>query len=105
MKPIKALVIVMGLLILTGLGLLVYGVAGQVSEISGPGTAPGAQGGFEETVVPLPAGCSVVEIRVDGDRLVVRMDGPPDYEPCQKIIIIDLQSGEVVGRIKIVPQP
>ncbi len=111
MKPLKALVFVMGLLILAGLGLLVYGVVGQISEISGPGpgtapgAAPGAQDGFEETVVALPAGCSVVETRVDGDRLVVRTDGPPDYGPCQKIIIIDLQSGEVVGRVSIVPQP
>ncbi len=101
MKSIKALVIIMGLLILAGLGLLVYGVVGQVTEIATPGEA----GGFDETVITLPAGCSVIETRVDGDRLVVRTDGPLGYEPCQKIIIIDLQSGEVVGRVKIAPQP
>jgi hypothetical protein len=101
MKSIKALVIIMGLLILAGLGLLVYGVVGQVSKIAGPG----APSGFDETVVTLPVGCSVVETRVDGDRLVVRTDGPLGYEPCQKIIIIDLQSGEVVGRVSIVTQP
>ncbi len=96
MHSIKALVIFMGLLILAGLGLLVYGVVSQVSETAGPG----APGGFDESVVPLPIGCSVVETRVDGDRLVVRTDGPLGYEQCQKIIIIDLQSGEVLGRIQ-----
>ena len=101
MQSIKALVIFMGLLILAGLGLLVYGAVGQVSEIAGPSTADG----FDETVITLPVGCSVVETRVDGDRLIVRTDGPLGYKPCRKIIIIDLQSGEVVGRVSIVPQP
>ena len=101
MQSIKVLVIFMGLLIVAGLGLLVYGMVNQVSRIAGPGTADG----FDETVISLPIGCSVVETRVDGDRLVVRTDGPLDYEACRKIIIIDLQSGEVVGRVKIVPQP
>ncbi len=97
MQSIKALVIFMGLLILAGLGLLVYGVVGQVSEVTG------TEGGFDETVLSLPVGCSVVETRVYGDRLVVRTEGPLGYKPCQKIIIIDLQSGEVVGRVKIAP--
>ena len=101
MKSIKALVIFMGLLILAGLGMLVYGVANQVSEVAGPG----APDGFDKTVISLPVGCSVIETRVDGDRLVVRTDGPLGYEQCQKIIIIDLQSGEVLGRITFVPQP
>ncbi len=44
MQSIKALVVFMGLLILAGLGLLVYGVVGQVSQIAGPGAPPGAPG-------------------------------------------------------------
>ena len=100
MKSIKALVIIMGLLILAGLGLLVYGMVGQISEIAGPGTADG----FDETVISLPIGCSVAETRVDGDRLVVRTTGPLNYKPCRNIIIIDIQSGEIVGRVKIETQ-
>ena len=92
----------MGLLILAGLGLLVYGMVNQVSEVAGPGglVAPDAPGGFDEVEIPLPAGCSVVETRVDDDRLIVRTDGPDSFEPCQKIIIIDLESGEVLGRVQ-----
>ena len=102
MQSIKILVIFMGLLILAGLGLLVYGVVNQVSEVAGPGgpVAPDAPGGFDEVEIPLPAGCSVVETRVDGGRLIVRTDGPDSNAPCQKIIIIDLESGEVLGRVR-----
>ena len=109
MKSIKALVIFMGLLILAGLGLLVYGVVGQVSEVSDAGAPPDAPpeatGGFDETEIPLPAGCSVVETRVDDNRLIVRTDGPLGNKPCQKIIIIDLESGAELGRITFAPQP
>jgi hypothetical protein len=102
MQSIKALVIFMGLLILAGLGLLVYGMVNQVSEVAGP-SGPVARddpGGFDEVEIPLPAGCSVVETRIDGNRLVVRTDGPDGNEPCRKIIIIDLESGEVLGRVQ-----
>ena len=102
MQSIKALVIFMGLLILVGLGLLVYGMVNQVSEVAGPDdpAAPNTPGGFDEVEIPLPTGCSVVETRIDGDRLIVRTDGPDSYEPCQKIIIIDLESGEILGRVR-----
>ncbi len=102
MQSIKGLVIFMGLLILAGLGLLVYGMVNQVSEVAGPGgpVAPGAPGGFDEVEISLPAGCSVVETLVDGDRLIVRTDGPDSNASCRKIIIIDLESGEVLGRVQ-----
>ena len=59
MHSIKVLVLFMGLLILAGLGLLVYGVVGQVSELAGPGapSGPSAPGGFDAASVTLPAGC------------------------------------------------
>ncbi len=104
MQTIKALVIFMGLLILAGLGLLVYGVVGQVSEVSDAGAPPEATGGFDETEIPLPAGCSIVETRVDDNRLIVRTDGPLGNKPCQKVIIIDLESGAELGRITFAPQ-
>jgi hypothetical protein len=97
MRSLKALVIFMGLLIVAGLGLVVYGMVSQVSDM------PEATAGFDEAEVPLPTGCSVVETRVDGDRLVVRTDGPDGFEPCQRIIIIDLESGEVLGRVRFKP--
>ena len=105
MHSIKALVIFMGLLILAGLGLLVYGVAGQVSEIASPPSAPGAADGFDAASVALPAGCVLAEARIDEGRLVLRVEGPPSYPECQLVILLDPASGAELGRITVAPQP
>ena len=109
MQSVKALVIFMGLLILAGLGLLVYGVVGQVSEIAGPGTPPGTPagtpGGFGAASVTLPAGCVLAEARLDEGRLVLRAEGPSGRPDCQQVILLDPASGAELGRITIAPQP
>ncbi len=108
MQSIKALVIFMGLLILAGLGLLVYGVVGQVSEIAGPGAppdVPGAPGGFDAVSVTLPAGCVLAQAELDEGRLVLRAEGPAARPDCQQVILLDPASGAELGRITIAPQP
>ena len=111
MHSIKALVLVMGLLILAGLGLLVYGVVGQVSEDAGPGAAPdepggsGARGGFDAASVMLPAGCVLAEAHLEAGRLVLRAEGPEGRPDCQQVILLDPASGAELGRITIAPQP
>ena len=72
MHSIKVLVLFMGLLILAGLGLLVYGVVGQVSELAGPGapSGPSAPSGFDSASVTLPAGCVLAEAHLEAGRLV-----------------------------------
>ncbi len=101
MHSIKALVLFMGLLILAGLGLLVYGVVGQVSEVAGPG----APGGFDAASVPLPAGCVLAEAHLEAGRLVLRAEGPLGRPDCQQVILLDPASGAELGRITIAPQP
>ncbi len=105
MKSIKAVVIFMGLLILAGLGLLVYGVVGQVSGIATPGDPTGARDGFDAASVALPAGCVLAEARIDEGRLVLRVEGPADRPDCQQVILLDPDSGAELGRVKIAPQP
>jgi hypothetical protein len=126
MQSIKALVVFMGLLILAGLGLLVYGVVNQVSEVAAPGPpdtpgapgadpgAPGApgtpgtrgaRGGFDAASVALPAGCVLAEARLEDGRLVLRAGGPLDRPDCQQVILLDPESGAELGRVKIAPQP
>jgi hypothetical protein len=102
MKSIKALVILMGLLILAGLGLLVYGVVGQVSELS---QTTGGPGGFDAARVALPAGCVLAAADLDGGRLVLRVDGPANQPDCQQVILLDPASGAELGRITVAPQP
>ena len=99
MKSIKALVIVMGLLIVAGLGLLVYGMANQVS------TMTQGDSGFDAASVALPAGCELAEARIDEGRLVLRVAGPPNYPKCQQVILLDPESGAELGRIHITSQP
>ena len=110
MHAIKALVIVMGLLILAGLGLLVYGVVGQVSELAGPAPpdepgAPDVPGGFDAASVTLPVGCVLAEAHLEAGRLVLRAAGPSARPDCQQVILLDPASGAELGRVKIVPQP
>ncbi len=104
MQSIKALVIVMGLLILAGLGLLVYGVVGQVSELAGP-VAPDVPGGFDAASVTLPVGCVLAEAHLEAGRLVLRAAGPSGRPDCQLVILLDPASGAELGRITIAPQP
>ena len=104
MQSIKALVIVMGLLILAGLGLLVYGVIARVSEVAGPG-APSARGGFDAASVALPAGCVLAEAHLEAGRLVLRAEGPEGRPDCQQVILLDPANGAELGRVTIAPQP
>ncbi len=104
MHAIKALVIVMGLLILAGLGLLVYGGVGQVSELAGPDAAD-RSGGFDAASVTLPVGCVLAEAHLEAGRLVLRAAGPSARPDCQQVILLDPASGAELGRVKIVPQP
>jgi hypothetical protein len=99
MKSVKVLVIFMGLLIVAGLGLLVYGMANQVSTMTQSGN------GFDAATVAIPAGCELAEARIDEGRLVLRVEGPLGRPDCQQVILLDPDSGEVLGRINFAPQP
>jgi len=91
MQALKALVIFMGVLIFLGSALLVYGLFSRMSKTQ-------SAIGFDTVALPLPAGCVLAEARADGERLIVRSDGPVE-RGCQKVVVIDLASGRVVGRV------
>ncbi len=101
MKSIKAVVIVMGLLILAGLGLLVYGMVNQISKVA----IPVVSDGFDAASVALPAGCVLAEARIDEGRLVLRAEGPSSNPECQQVILLDPNRGAELGRVRIAPQP
>ncbi len=94
MQALKAFVIFMGLLIVAGLALVVYSLVARLSEDTV------VSGGFDETSVALPAGCTLAEARAEDGRLIVRIDGPMGQDSCRQIIIVDLESGEVLGRVR-----
>ena len=94
MKALKALVIGMGVLIVIGFVLLVVGLANKFSQAG--------KAGFGEAEVVVPDGCSVAETLAEGDRLLLRLEGPA-ARGCAQVVVIDLESGEVRGRLRLAP--
>ncbi len=99
MRALKTLVIFMGLLIVAGVSLLVYGLATRLSETEEP-----APRGAAETALALPEGCTLAEARAEEGRLILRSDGPA-ARGCQQVIVLDPESGQVLSRVTVVPRP
>jgi len=114
MQLLKSLVIGLGVLVLLGMTLLVYGfyqkannpgwrMFSSPSAPSGPG-APAAA--FGELDLKLPDGCVIGRLTPDGDRayIKVRPDGAkrgrPQAGPSNLIVVIDVVRGRVLGTIK-----
>ena len=93
MRALTALVIVMGVAILAGLALLAYGLVSKIGA---------DQVGLSEISLPIPVGCRLADSRIEEGRLLIRVDGLPE-QGCQQIVILDLESGEVLGRVSAVP--
>lgn len=109
MKSLKTLVIVLGALIVLSMGLLGWGF---YTKLAGPDAASVEEtapedtetldllADFGEVRLDLPAGCSVVDMRPDGDRLYLRT-GP--VELCERILVIEATTGHILGTIVIKP--
>jgi hypothetical protein len=95
MQALKFVVIGMGLLLVAGLVLLFYGLAQGVGKLGG---APAPLG---EVIVPVPAGCVIADSRIEGPYLVLRLDGLAE-RGCQQVVLVDLESGRVTGRVTAV---
>ena len=91
---LKALVIGMGILIIVGLGLVVYGVVRQADNLI-------SRQSFGEVSIPVPAGCTLAEAD-SGDRglVVLRLVGSAG-DGCRQVLLFDSRSGEVRGRIHL----
>ncbi len=94
MQALKALVIGMGVLIVAGFVLLVVGLANKFSQ--------GGKGGFGTAEVAVPDGCTLAETLAEGDRLLLRLEGPAE-RGCAQIVVVDLESGAVRGRLRLAP--
>ena len=92
MRALKALVIVMGVLIVVGTGVVIVTVARRVSHVAHPAAAPIA------ATLDLPAGCGVAEMTSVGDRLALRLAGDGD---CRRIILVDPATGATTGHIAL----
>ncbi|MCH7550459.1 MAG: hypothetical protein IIA35_01970 [Proteobacteria bacterium] len=114
---LKGLVIGLGVLILLGMTLLVYGFYQKAnnpgwrmfSSPSAPGAPAAPAAPFGELDLKLPEGCVIGRVTPDGDRayIKVRPDGAkrgrPQAGPCNLIVVIDVVRGQILGTIK--PSP
>lgn len=115
MQLLKSVVIGLGILILLGMTLLTYGLYQKArdpgwrlfsgpapGEFQAPARAPaGADAkAFGTLGLHLPDGCLITRVRPDGGRVYLTI-GPPG--PCNRIVIVDVVRGRVLGTIQ--PRP
>jgi hypothetical protein len=101
MQALKALVIFMAVLIVAGMALLVYGLVTRGGD-SGGALFGGAAGGPATLDLAVPEGCAIAGTELNGDRLVIRLDGLAERD-CQQVLVVDLADGRLLGRIRAVP--
>jgi hypothetical protein len=98
MQALKALVIGMAVLIVVGMIVVIVTIANRL----GKGHAPPAPAAPMAATLPIPAGCSVAQMAVAGERLALRLAGSGD---CQQILLVDPASGALVGRLRLAEAP
>lgn len=119
MQALKALVIIMGVLIVVGTTVVVVTIYNRMNRpaegvvgggdaapaptatvpAEAPGTVPPPE--FAPASVAIPDGCRVVEMVPAGERLLLRLGS---IARCNRILVLDLGSGRLLGSIDLVPQ-
>ena len=99
MRPLLALVIIMGVLIVVGLVVVVVTIVNRMSG-ERPVVASVAPPSFGMVDLPMPAGCQVMETTTSDERLILRL-GSGDR--CNKLLIVDLTSGKLLGTLRLAP--
>jgi hypothetical protein len=103
MRALKALVIVMGIIIVVGVGIIIVTIVNRLQNGT-PTAAAVASGDAQlgDVVLPLPPGCRVAEMTSANDRLWLRLEpltGNAADAACADILILDPSTGSVVGRL------
>ncbi|MHA1597422.1 MAG: hypothetical protein ACTSV1_01765 [Alphaproteobacteria bacterium] len=57
--------------------------------------------GFGEVLVSLPDGCSITGVTGEGKRLFLKIG--PAGPPCERVIVLDADTGAILGDIKATP--
>lgn len=104
-RALKAAVIGMGILILVGLGAVIWRIVDLASspKVDRPADALASTDAsavpVADVMLALPAGAAVRSMTLDGDRLAVHYEAPEGAG----IALIDLKSGRTVSRVRISP--
>jgi hypothetical protein len=94
----------MGILIVAGLALVAYGIAKRIGAPEAPPTATEerAPPSFGASELPLPPGARVVDMAATDGRLVLRVAAA---DGGQRLLVLDLASGALLGSIALTPAP
>lgn len=98
MRALKALVIIMGVLIIIGLGVVVVTIVKRSARLADSTSTAG----FGRTDLPVPTGSRVAETVVDGHRMVLRLTLPDGRD---RLMVVDLRTGREAGTIDLTPRP
>jgi len=93
-KALKVLVILMGVAIVAGFAVVALTIAGRSGGSASRSDEPWL------TRAPLPEGCSLAEVALGEDRVLLRLEGPESLG-CRQLLLIDARSGELKGRIEV----
>ncbi len=96
----------MGVLIIAGMGVIGVTMVRRITSASTEtvettATTEATVAGFGQVELAVPAGARLVDMDVDGDRLVLHLEtaaGP-------RVLVIDLTTGKTVGAIALAPAP
>ena len=102
MKALKALVIIMGIMLVVGICVLVWGMTGRggsnpaSAPVNKPHLVPAAVVGpdFGQVNVPIPAGAKILQVLTLEGRLVLRVQAQSGAE---HMVVLDPVSGHVAG--------
>lgn len=101
MRAIKAIVTLMTLLLVVGLGLLGYGLYSKSKHLSAdraPEPPESAAAPIGASSVALPQGARIVDMVAAGERVVLRVEGGEGGEH-GRLLIVDPLRGAVVGTV------
>jgi hypothetical protein len=104
MQALKVLVVLMGVVIAAIVGIIIITVIQRVGPSSEDELAESAAAGFGEIDLPVPPGCELAAAELTGGRLVLRLQGPAE-SGCQQAVLLDPDSGRVLGRVTLAPSP
>lgn len=109
MKALKAVVILMAVVIVAGFGFVIYTIVDRTMSgepvLAAHQTEPEASvatASFGEIDLPVPVGCELDSVQLEGHRLLITLDGFDDQR-CKQIVIMDTTDGKVLGRVTLRP--
>lgn len=97
MRALKAVVVVMGIMLIVGFAALIFVIAGRMSH-RGIGETAGRP--FSTGAVPIPRGARIEAMTTAENRLILDLVLPGGE---RQLVILDLGSGARIGTIELHP--